>query len=450
MNIVNRFRARGGVLSLVLMLAIVVVLLASPVGVLAAQDDQTPPAPEANAPTQESPQPTAETAQDALPTTDDLSPLATSPATDGWTEYTGALTAGIVSFAIAGNSQLTGHLGIGSPQLTLPDPATLQQAAYYLRYDNGTQSADITYAYRYNTLHTSDFYLVINTGSAFETYNMGQLYVKSVWLKQIEPGYVALMLMGSLATEDQTVTLDVSVTMTPSQTATVQYEWNVTNLGAAPLNLAAVFAIDTELQGNDNAPIYSAGTNNGMYSYADKSNARLYFPHVALHQGGPAGYAPAQWQTNITEVFGNSLDGTGELDVEHAYGDVLLAGADSAVYFRYAWVLLSTDESQGFVYQIGLEDAAFPLVGATPPAASVTNDVTSKVDPKVSPKAAIPAQAAVPLSQPAAQSAPVLPVVTSLPATGDRTTLLPVLLICLSAGILFTTHSKTQRAKRTT
>jgi uncharacterized repeat protein (TIGR02543 family) len=289
--------------------------------------------------------------EDLEPATEGITPLDLSD--EGWIRYTGTYSLQMSSFAITINNNLTGWLGCAGGSYP-----RLYSASYYIRYNDGQRTADITYGYIRNSMSTSKFYVLVYNGSTFMYHDIGISEIESVWMKQVSPGYTALLLQGKYTGSG--LNLDVRVTMTPNYKGTVQYDWQITNLGASNISVGAVFMIDTELEGEDYVPVYSAGTNNGMY--IDKSNgfARVYFPIVAESAGGPYDYAAGNWAAaidswgKITAVFGSNLNIIKSRDVPHNVGDVLVTGVDSAVFFRYTPSSLLSGETRAFAYRVSL------------------------------------------------------------------------------------------------
>jgi len=300
---------------------------------------------------------------------------------DGWTAYTGLTGARMISFNITTNSNLTGWLGKASPSAQSSN--YLYSASYYIRYNDGQTTADITYAYYLNNMGTSGFYALIYNGSSYAYYNIGATPVNSIWYREVSPGYTALMLQGRYNSDD--LDLDVRVIMTPNNKGTVQYNWQITNLDSSSINLAAVFMIDTELQGVDSVPVYSAGTNNGMYIDTTDAKARVYFPYVSEANGGPYDYAAGNWANGagfdkITNVYGANLDIIQNRDVPREVGDVLVNGVDSEVVFRYLPYLLSGGETRDFVYRVSLGEPDDIPVDPTYHTVSFDSDGGSSVD----------------------------------------------------------------------
>lgn len=283
----------------------------------------------------------------------ELGTLALDPAglaAAGWTQYTGAITHQITSFSIANRADLTGYLGVGSPSYT---PSNyLNEASYYIQQNDGASTRDITYAYELNSFDTSYFDIFVDNGSGFDDHDIGYATINSIWTKEMTLGYTSLLLEGVYTSG--AVSFQVNVSMTPNASGIVQYEWSITNLGN-DADIVAVFSIDTELEGDDYVPIYSLGTNNGMYMDNSTASHRLLLPAVPASAGGPVDYAAAEYFTSCYTVFGNNLDTVRNRDVPRAVDEVLLSSVDTAVYFRYAPATLLTGEVQNFVYQVGIQ-----------------------------------------------------------------------------------------------
>jgi hypothetical protein len=286
-----------------------------------------------------------------------------TPLAGSWTAYTGALTADITTFAVAGNPNLTGHLGVGSP--TYVASQILREAGYYLVYDNGVDPVvDVTYAFDYNDFSTSDFWLFVDDNSASPAtshlVDIGKLSIDSVWVDTTVPGYTSLQLRGvtSVAGTD----LNVSVTMVPHADGGVDYIWEVIPKNTPvrrDLSIGAAFNIDTMLQDDDHVPVYSSG---GLGMYIDDAAAfsRVTFPAVPVANGGPIDTAADSYSADSRTVFGTPQNAA----AMHAAGDVLLSNADTAVFFLYGYEDFG-DAGRQFVYTVGLGEAT-PIVPILP------------------------------------------------------------------------------------
>jgi uncharacterized repeat protein (TIGR02543 family) len=292
-------------------------------------------------------------AQQTAPDTGTIKPLDLSD--EGWTLFSGEHSHNITSFEITINEKLTGWLGCGKE---FSDNEWLGSASYYLRYDDGVKKADINYAFRNNSMYTSRFYALIYDGTSFTYHDIGRAAIESIWLKEVLPGYTALLLKGNYRANG--LELDVSVVLTPNFKGTVEHDWQITNLSATDVNIGAVFMIDTELNKDDTVPVYSAGTNRGMYIDKVDGFVRLFFPYVPESAGGPFDYSAGNWASDsdfikkITNVFGANLDIVMNRDIPREFGDVLISDVDSAVFFRYLPGFLAVGSTRGFIYHVSL------------------------------------------------------------------------------------------------
>jgi hypothetical protein len=365
---------------LLLSLAVAMAMLL-PAGAYALPADDQPGAPDAAAPDVADPAVAAPDVADlAAGAPDAAAPDAADPAaadgsaitpldlaSEGWTPYTGDSSAQIVSFAIEGNEHLTGHLGIEGPGNGF-SLGTCKAASYYLHYDDGAASSDIVYAYSNNSLSSSAFYIVVYDGDSYTPVDIGSTRIESIWTRQVTPGYSALLLQGTYS--DNLVTLDVKVTLTPNRRGAVDHRWLVENRSGHGIDIAAIFMLDTDLNTDDNVPIYSIGTNKGMYMDAADGFVRLYFPAIPEAAGGPFDYAAARWIDlewwAMTFVYGDGLDAVFNRDVPHEPGDVLITGVDTAVYYRYGRDILTSGQARGFTYRIALGDDSGDLLDPDP------------------------------------------------------------------------------------
>lgn len=301
-----------------------------------------------------------------------ISPLALTPpdlAAAGWTEYTGFRSADIVAFDVAGQPNLTGYLGIGAPYGGAG--GELREAAYYVQHSDGVNITNVTYAFLDNSFGTSEFAVFVAGPTGYERHDIADTAINSIWTKEVTPGYTSLLLEGVYTSA--TVSFQINVTMIPNSSGIVQYEWSITNLGS-DVDIVTVFSIDTELQGEDYVPLYSLGTDRGIYMDASHALYRFHFPAVPESAGGPADYATVQWATPITTVYGPNLDAVHNRGVARAVDEIMLDGVDSALFFRYAPVTLRTGETRDFVYKIGLDLTDPPVQQASKPLLAPTGD----------------------------------------------------------------------------
>lgn len=289
--------------------------------------------------------------------------------------YTGGLDADITTFAI--NNGLTGHLTSGEPgKAPRGATGTLGEASYYITAPDGTV---MTFAFANNDFSTSPFYVLINTtSSGILYYNVASLPINAVYTQEASPGYTAVSfvsgvtLSGPLAAWNL-LELIVAVTMTPNSDGTVVYNWefDITPASDTGIQLGGAYALDTMLNIADDVSVYSLGTNQGMYLEDASAFARVTLPWVDPAIGGPDDMAAVEWEpdaiTNLENTFGTTFSNNVSYGIPSSLGDLLYAGHDSAVYYRYGFQEIVAGIPRSMVYAAGLDinPAALPATGDT-------------------------------------------------------------------------------------
>jgi len=271
----------------------------------------------------------------------------------------------IDSSAVGGNPAYTytGHLRIGSLEMTL-GAATLTSASYYITRNDGEEDANIGYAYSYNGFSTSGTYAFFGEPEAVEL-ELFNTPVQSIWTKDRAPGYTMVQLRGEVLIQDQV--LEVRVTMIPYVNGHVRHSIEVTNPGQSALDLGFVQKIDTELhidspsvhRSYDNVPVYSLGTDKGMYIDDSSVGTRVLFPFVPTSDNGPDTYRAFRWSAGaggVIGAFGADLDHPGDAGVPRALGEVLLSGVDTAIYYRWEKEELAPGETRSLDYIVSLSE----------------------------------------------------------------------------------------------
>jgi LPXTG-motif cell wall-anchored protein len=269
----------------------------------------------------------------------EFSPAATPPLNTDLTTF--AITAPTLS----GNA-LTGHIQLSSNNLVA--------AGYFVTNDLGQK---VTYAYSYNSFSTSYFYVLINNAGTIVPVEIGHRAISNYTVTEITPGYDEVVLESTVL--DGGYELLVQYALTPREDGTVTHTWNVTNKGAAPIEIGGVYSLDTMLNPNDSVPVYSLGTNLGVFIDDPVAFTRATFPWVDPAIGGPNDMAAQRWRNEATaeDAFGSNFNVNRLFDVPSNYADVLLRNVDTAVCFRWDFATLGVDGMRSFVYEVVLAEA---------------------------------------------------------------------------------------------
>jgi LPXTG-motif cell wall-anchored protein len=257
---------------------------------------------------------------------------------------------------------MTGHLAEGSE---------LIDSSYYFTYSDAGGNHTIYYGFADNDFSTSGVYLVDNSGA--ELSDVSHLSVTSVEVNTSVPNYTEVR---AIATTDITVgeasvPIEVRVTMIPNSDGTVIHQYEIVNNGTQTLSgVHLVAGIDTDLtcDEGDAVPVYSLGTNEGMYISGSNSSqpVSVYFPVTTSDDSSygstPDNYAAWAWPSSASpSCEGCSFSGVqdaltnGSLwGVTHASGDQLLTGVDSAVQFGWASTDIAAGATSDFLYNVGL------------------------------------------------------------------------------------------------